>query len=89
MELVAEWLSDPRRTYTSEPLVSDVRVEVPHTAWNSTADVSISFGPRDLGGESQRGERVHDSAAAATLVRIRLHPVLAASDVCKVVGSTD
>lgn len=49
MELVAEWLSDLRRNYTGEPLVSDVRVGVFYTAIEiSTGDVGVAFTPRDL-----------------------------------------
>ncbi len=42
MEIVSEWLSDLRRNYVGEPLVSDVRVGVFYTA------VEISTG--DVGG---------------------------------------
>jgi uncharacterized protein len=49
MELVAEWLSDLRRNYLDEPLVSDVRVGVFYTAVElSTGDVGVAFTPRDL-----------------------------------------
>ena len=49
MKLVAEWLSDLRRNYTGEPLVSDVRVGVFYTAVEiSTGDVGVAFTPRDL-----------------------------------------
>lgn len=49
MELVAEWLSDLRRNYADEPLVSDARVGVFYTAVEiSTGDVGVAFTPRDL-----------------------------------------
>jgi uncharacterized protein (DUF4213/DUF364 family) len=49
MELVAKWLSDLRRSFTAEPLVSDVRVGVFYTAVEiSTGDVGVAFTPRDL-----------------------------------------
>ncbi len=49
MELAAEWLSDLRRNYTGEPLVSDARVGVFYTAVEiSTRDVGVAFTPRDL-----------------------------------------
>lgn len=49
MELVAEWLSDLRRNYADEPLVSDTRVGVFYTAVEiSTGDVGVAFTPRDL-----------------------------------------
>lgn len=49
MELVAEWLSDLRRDFTDEPLVSDTRVGVFYTAVEiSTGDVGVAFTPRDL-----------------------------------------
>lgn len=49
MELVAEWLSDLRRNYAGEPLVSDVRVGVFYTGVEiSTGDVGVAFTPRDL-----------------------------------------
>jgi uncharacterized protein (DUF4213/DUF364 family) len=49
MELVVEWLSDLRRNYSGEPLVSDVRVGVFYTAVEiSTGDVGVAFTPRDL-----------------------------------------
>ena len=49
MELVAEWLSDLRRNFTDEPLVSDARVGVFYTAVEiSTGEVGVAFTPRDL-----------------------------------------
>jgi uncharacterized protein len=49
MELIAEWLSDLRRNFTDEPLVSDLRVGVFYTAVEiSTGDVGVAFTPRDL-----------------------------------------
>lgn len=49
MEIVSEWLSDLRRSYVGEPLVSDVRVGVFYTAVEiSTGDVGVAFTPRDL-----------------------------------------
>jgi uncharacterized protein (DUF4213/DUF364 family) len=49
MKLVAEWLSDLRRNYTGEPLLSDVRVGVFYTAVEiSTGHVGVAFTPRDL-----------------------------------------
>ena len=49
MELAAEWLSDLRRNFTDEPLVSDARVGVFYTAVEiSTGEVGVAFTPRDL-----------------------------------------
>jgi uncharacterized protein (DUF4213/DUF364 family) len=49
MELVTEWLSGLRDSYSEEPLVSDVRVGVFYTAVKiSTGDVGVAFTPRDL-----------------------------------------
>ena len=49
MELVAEWLSDLRRNYADEPLVSNARVGVFYTAVEiSSGDVGVAFTPRDL-----------------------------------------
>ncbi len=49
MKLVAQWLSDLRRNYTDEPLISDVRVGVFYTAVEiSTGHVGVAFTPRDL-----------------------------------------
>ena len=46
MELVAEWLSDLRRNFTDEPLVSDARVGVFYTAVEiSTGEVGASLSP--------------------------------------------
>lgn len=49
MELIAEWLSDLRRSYTDEPIVTDVRLGVFYTAVEiSTGDVGVASTPRDL-----------------------------------------
>ncbi len=49
MELIAEWLSDLRQSFSDEPLVTDVRVGVFYTATEiSTGDVGVAFTPRDL-----------------------------------------
>ena len=49
MELIAEWLSDLRQSFSDEPIVTDVRVGVFYTAAEiSTGDVGVAFTPRDL-----------------------------------------
>lgn len=49
MELIAEWLSDLDRSYTDEPIVTDVRLGVFYTAVEiSTGDVGVAFTTRDL-----------------------------------------
>ncbi len=49
MDLIAEWLSDLRSSYSDEPIVTDVRVGVFYTAAEiSTGDVGMAFTPRAL-----------------------------------------
>jgi uncharacterized protein len=49
VKLAAQWLSDLRRIYAGEPLVSDARVGVFYTAVEiSSGDVGVAFTPREL-----------------------------------------
>lgn len=49
MQLVAQWLSDLRRSYGGAPLIADVRLGVFYTSVKlSTGHVGVAFTPRDL-----------------------------------------
>lgn len=68
MELVAEWLSDLRRNYADEPLVSDVRVGVFYAAVEiSTGDVGADGAQKGRAAGGTSHERANRGSRAIRL----------------------